>query len=78
MNANSSEIHTFSWGRFHFVVLSLPHAEEKAPHPSLSPWRGKRRPTSQVGAAYDQKAMGKSTLVQNKICDHEIILDGKG
>jgi hypothetical protein len=43
-----------------------------------SPWRGKRRPTSQVGAAYDQKAMGKSTLVQNKICDHEIILDGKG
>jgi hypothetical protein len=49
----------FSWGRFHFVVLSLPHAEEKAPHPSLSPRRGKRRPISQTRAAYDQKAMGE-------------------
>jgi hypothetical protein len=26
---------------------------------TLSPWRGKRRPISQVRAVYDQKVMGK-------------------
>jgi hypothetical protein len=26
---------------------------------TLSPWRGKRRPISQVRAVYDRKAMGK-------------------